>query len=197
MTQIDANLIRQLFPRVTDGQINTLLRGQHVDFLIGMTHPSWHPEKAERAQLGGDFWIFRGMFGSSIGGRHPSIQDNTKKSSSLFTVNHVYHNNGGPVDSHALEYCENRVVRYRSGARSLLCPVGLESSNVDIAKCTDNGASENPIASHAVPTTSVKSSENASTPPSVSFHQAPLISDENRFFEAEALGTIVEPKCGS
>ena len=80
------------------------------------------------------------MFGSCISGRHPLIQDDTKKSSSSFTVNHVYHNNGGPVDSHALEYCENRYVRYRSGVRSLLCPVGMESSNVGIADSTDKDA---------------------------------------------------------
>ena len=87
-----------------------------MDVLIGASHPSWHPEMAERARAGGDLWVYRGIFGKCIGGRHSLIREETRRCDSLFTVNHTYHANLRPLDSissHELEFCPNRVAQYK------------------------------------------------------------------------------------
>ena len=63
VTQIDPQTIKRLFPHLSDRFINKLMRGDTVDFLIGMPHPSWHPDRAEKAIGDGDFWVYRGRFG--------------------------------------------------------------------------------------------------------------------------------------
>ena len=112
-------MIRQLFPRLDEKTISTLKRAKDVVYLIGMKHPSWHPDRAERATTSdGDLHVYRGRFGVCVGGRHPLIKEETKKSNSLFIVNHVYHSNVATnrhvdsIVSHELEYCPKRCVSY-------------------------------------------------------------------------------------
>ena len=49
LTQIGGGVIKKLFPSLTDNVIMMLRRKTKVDFLIGMQHPSWHPDKVERS----------------------------------------------------------------------------------------------------------------------------------------------------
>ena len=116
------NKIKTLFPHISHDDAKKLTRLNHVDVLIGMPHPSWHPERAERAKGGGDFWIYRGIFGSCVGGRHPEIVDATRKSKNLFTVVHTYYTgvetHQGQNGSHHLEFCPRRVQKYAESKNS-------------------------------------------------------------------------------
>ena len=58
LSTIDGRVIKQLFPNLSDKFVRSLLRGTTVDFLIGMKHPSWHPEHAERSNYGGNIWLY-------------------------------------------------------------------------------------------------------------------------------------------
>ena len=115
VTKINFQTIKRLFPHLSDKFINKLLRGDVVDFLIGMLHPSWHPQRAEKAQGGGDFWVWRGRFGACIGGRHREMREETRKSENLFVeVHQVYcvatHRE---PSSHQLDFCPRRSKKYR------------------------------------------------------------------------------------
>ena len=118
VSKIDSLKVQQLFPHLSDKVIRTLQRGDKVDFLIGMSHPSWHPERAEKARNGGDFWLFRGRFGACVGGRHPNIEEGTRRADSLFTsVHQSYHVAALSIResySHELEFCPRRCVKYSS-----------------------------------------------------------------------------------
>ena len=115
VTRIKPGLLRKIFPHLSERDLHNLKRLDHVDVLIGMPHPSWHPERAEQARGGGDFWLYRGRFGASIGGRYPGIVEGTQKSDDLFHVNHTYHVSAlskRQVTSHELEFCPARVRKY-------------------------------------------------------------------------------------
>ena len=116
LMKIHENTIRKLFPRLDRRTVECLKRGSNVDMLIGMKHPSWFPERAERATGGGDFWLYRGMFGVCVGGTHGLINEETKKSDSLFVVNHTYHidvvSHPATLTNHHLEFCEQRSIDY-------------------------------------------------------------------------------------
>ena len=90
ITKINSQILHKLFPRLSWERINDMTRSNVVDFLIGILHPSWHPEKTVRASGGGDCWLFEGLFGSCVGGRHPKITERTLKSEEVFHVNHIY-----------------------------------------------------------------------------------------------------------
>ena len=119
VSRIGLSKIRTLFPHLSYASARKMTRMNQVDVLIGMSHPSWHPERAERAKGPGDFWIYRGKFGSCVGGRHPDIEDQTRKSDSLFTVVHSYQLEVTKTRpdgySHHLEFCSSRVQSYYSG----------------------------------------------------------------------------------
>ena len=88
-----------------------------MDFLIGIGYPSWHPERVEKVSGDGDWWIYREMFGTCLGGRLPGVHERTRKSNLLFTVNQVYHvtfrsKSVYQQSSHELEYCSRRVSGY-------------------------------------------------------------------------------------
>ena len=114
LSKIGSWRIKKLFPHLSDDTVQMLTRGDRVDVLIGISHPSWHPERAEKAKGGGDFWIYRGRFGSCLGGRYPGIKEGTQKSSNLFHVNQTYHITCTvkPKGSHELEFCPKRVESY-------------------------------------------------------------------------------------
>ena len=69
VSKIGEKRLKKLFPHLPGKTLRTLLRGRVVQVLIGALHPSWHPDKVERARGGGDFWIWRGKFGSCVGKR--------------------------------------------------------------------------------------------------------------------------------
>ena len=114
LTHMKFPSIKKLFPNLSNTIIRNLMRGNVVDFLIGLKHPSWQPDKAERAKGEGDFWIYRGKFGQCLGGRHPDIVEGTCRSDSFFTLNFVYHVNITRRDPtpHALTFCSERVTAY-------------------------------------------------------------------------------------
>ena len=90
LSKISPSSIKKLFPNISDKSVRMLQRGDSVEVLIGMCKPSWHPERVEKANGGGDFWKWRGKFGSCLGGSHPHIKEETRKSDKLFHVNHSY-----------------------------------------------------------------------------------------------------------
>ena len=114
LSSIDSRTIKKLFPKLTDNDIQSLLRGPVVDFLIGMGHPSWHPKQIERSTQGGDIWLYEGSFGRCVGGRHPDVVEETNRSDQYFTVNFVYHAQVKVAEEvpHALEFCPKRVTSY-------------------------------------------------------------------------------------
>ena len=114
MSNVSSDVIKKLFPNLSEQDANSLVRGTTVDYLIGAKHPSWHPDKVQRSTTGGDIWLYDGDFGPCIGGRHPDIQEEKKRSDQYFTVNYVYHAEVQVSDSvpHALVYCPKRVASY-------------------------------------------------------------------------------------
>jgi hypothetical protein len=122
LSSIAADVIKRMFPMITDEIINSVKRGTLVvDYLIGSPHPSWHPEKKERAEGGGDMWLYQCRFGVCLGGRHPLVKEETKKSDSIFHVNHVYHSSTvvqNHLSCHALEFCEDRIGKYLTCRRA-------------------------------------------------------------------------------
>ena len=67
LTQLNSGIIKRIFPHLDEHKIRQLKRADQVDFLIGIKHASWHPERAERTK-DGDFWVYRGRFGVCGGG---------------------------------------------------------------------------------------------------------------------------------
>ena len=123
LSMLSREVIQVLFPRLDDRTIHSLMRARNVDILIGAKHPSWHPDRAEPATgSDGDLWLYRGRFGVCVGGRHPLIQEETRKLDSLFHVNHIYHVNElrspDSYTSHELEFCPNRVMGYSNSQPS-------------------------------------------------------------------------------
>ena len=85
LSRIDMHRVEKLFPNMSKSQLMDLNRPNQVDILIGMDHASWHPQRVEKAvDVEGDLWIYRGMFGSCLGGRHPLVREASRRSDSLF-----------------------------------------------------------------------------------------------------------------
>ena len=115
LSRINPSLITRLFPHLSRRQLQSLQRGDNVDVLIGVARASWHPERVEKAKGEGDFWLYRGKFGSCLGGSYPGIEERTRKSDKLFHVNQKYHvgfSSCSPIKSHELEFCSRRVESY-------------------------------------------------------------------------------------
>ena len=109
VSEVCYDKLRRFFPQVSDKLIHQLQRKSRVDVLIGLPHPSMHPERSVRAKGGGDFWIYKGQFGSCVGGRHPQLMEETRKSQDLFVVNHYTKSTPSNIP-HELEYCPHRAV---------------------------------------------------------------------------------------
>ena len=217
VSRIDLDKIKALFPHIPYNQAQKLTRLSHVDVLIGMQHPSWHPERAERAKGGGDFWLYRGMFVSCIGGRHLEIIDTTQKSKNLFTVVHTYHvqvENRHKLEgySHHLEFCPSRVLQYVSDSlftNDVPTTVSEDVSEADSLVEISTISEEVPELCSSSAYSSVLKSDSlvcddsfimdssVLLKPSVAYHaNVRVLSDEDHFFKAELLGVAVEPKCG-
>ena len=183
LTHLESGIVKKTFPHLDEHTISQLRRADQVDFLIGIKHTSWHPERAERAK-DGDFWVYRGRFGVCVGGRHPSINEQTRRSDSLFSVVHyVYHakvNHSQEFTPHELEFCPKRTVAYDESISRFAEDI------TDCVKSTStalNGKKANPALF----------SSNAEC---FATKTAPINPDE-MFFQLESLGTMIEPKCGS
>ena len=224
LTMIDLIKIKKLFPHLADKDIRNLDRLGQVDILIGMEHPSWHPERAEKAKGGGDLWLFRGRFGSCIGGRHPEMKEGTCRSDSLFSVKHVYSSQVlvRPLEEkgtcHMLEFCSDRVSKYvYENADELVSGLDFEvdqsngSGPLGRSTCIALGKpkAQGSFGSHAISSVDavlikehingvVEVASNNATAADVRCYGTktyPLF-NEDLFFNSESLGTIVEPKCG-
>ena len=225
VTEIGRLKIKRLFPHLSEANINMLQRHSDVNILLGIGHPSWHPDRTEKARGGGDFWIYRGKFGSCVGGRHPEIKEETRKSDSLFvTVHKNFHISvqSLPSISHELEFCPLRSEKYqemslveyasRSQASILNTEICSESNdnNVDaIEMCTatpplmNNIECECSIQSNITDVSNTEEQlSNVITDISPSESEMcygirvnPL-TDEDLFFKSQAIGTVVQPECG-
>ena len=221
LSKISPSRIRKLFPHVSDESIRSLLRGDCVDVLIGISHPSWHPERVEKAKGGGDFWLYRGKFGACVGGRYQGMKEGTHRSKSLFSVNQSFHIVSHPLlpdqsVSHELEYCPKRVNKSNSGgseAHAGDCVVSVsDSSGVDYGvpvpdpSCFDCNISvvnthhepnhENISGSVLVPCVEGGRGPRVSDEVICFGTKASVMNHEQLFFESESLGTVVEPRCG-
>ena len=203
MKQIDLRTIKRLFPHLAEREVNKLGRLQEVDYLIGMKHASWHPERAEKSKFGGDLWIYRGKFGACVGGRQPEIKEVSSKSKALFTVNYVYHSSvlrsTEHSESHEFEFCANRGISNlnKSAAGEARIPddsssfVGEVKYAAGEARSVDSRSSTFGV---GVSVACVFEVVGEKTDCFVT--KTALLSKENLFFDSETLGTIVEPKCG-
>ena len=180
--------IQRLFPHLSDQNIRMLQRQPEVDILIGASHLSWHPEKVEKARDGGDLWMFRGMFGSCLGGRHPQIQESTRKSDNLFvSVHKNFHVSTLPTQStsHEFEFCPSRCIQYlqqtpTANDDSVMTPsTGIPTETVPPAEIVSSGVGEDELMSGAC--FSIRTS---------------YLTDEDSFFRSESIGTVVQPACG-
>ena len=190
LSTIDAGTIEKLFPDEKD--VQSLLRGPTVDYLIGMGHPSWHPKRTDRSEKGGDIWIYRGLFGSCVGGRHPDIVEKTRRSDQYFTVNYVYHAEVKVIEEvpHTLEYCPKRTTSYTHKAG--FC----ESSLVGKPLCSSSPSVEE--VEEVVSSDAMGPMVDVSVDVATHCHAAKtsLIPTEEQFMRSEALGTTVSPQCG-
>ncbi len=84
VSQIGFHKLQKLFPGLSRKMIDNLQRADVVDVLIGLLHPSMHPERKQRAKGGGDFWIYEGRFGSCVGGQHPQLMEETCRAENVF-----------------------------------------------------------------------------------------------------------------
>ena len=145
VSTIGVNILKRLFPHLSNDFISQLQRGVTVDFLIGMLHPSWHPERAEKAKGGGDFWVWRGRFGACVGGRHREMREQTPKSENLIIkVHQSYHVAATQIQesSHELAFCPRRCENYFHESSSLpIVPMQTSVSDTVLASNEDEGLS--------------------------------------------------------
>ena len=222
LSTVDNKVVKRLFPNFSDKFINSLKRAPTVDYLIGMKHPSWHPKQVERSNNGGDIWLYESKFGSCIGGSHPDIKEETRKSDQCFNVNFVYHADVKAVDSvpHALEFCPKRISPYvhkagfcesLSVGKPVCNPFVAENNQISVASLdtqvapvvdVDTAAEEydsNPTTAEAVtpavdPDLDGEDFSEAGT--ACHATKTAVIPGEEQFFRSEALGTTVSPECG-
>ena len=116
-------------------------------------------------------------------GEHPSINKQTRRSDSLFSVLHyVYHakvNYSQKFTPHELEFCPKRTVAYDES---------ISRFAEDITNCVESTSTA--LKGKAIPELLFSKAECYFT------KTAPINPDE-MFFQLESLGTIIEPKCGS
>ena len=216
LSMLRQEVIQELFPQLDIKTIQSLLRNADVDVLIGAKHPSWHPERVEPA-VGedGDLWLYNGRFGVCIGGRHPMIKETTRKSDSLFHVNHMYHVNvhsPNSITSHELEFCPDRVNQYKDpnkisskvweirgnetlGAVEDTSLQGISDISLDSTMGTVlQGSSPSRMSidsGHSDP------SRGTALPVTQCFGtKTKIIDHKDMFFELENLGVMIDPKCG-
>ena len=100
---ISKEIMRQLFPNVIGA--HSMSGVAKVDYLIGLSQASWHPQRTQKACGGGDFWLWENAFGSSLGGSHPLVDSYTNRSDSLYTVLKTVVHNEPFADSLKIPSC--------------------------------------------------------------------------------------------
>ena len=68
---LEDDVLRKLFPTVMGAR--KLCRASRVHYLIGLSKVSWQPDRALKAEGGGDFRLWQNNFGSCIGGSNPLV----------------------------------------------------------------------------------------------------------------------------
>ena len=250
---LDSRLIKRWFPNLADVDVEYLKRtSSNVDYLIGAQKPSWHPVRTERAEHGGDLWLFEGQFGMCLSGSHPDIRETSEKRSvHYFDVNFELETLADKPElpsSHTLEYCPERVKSYvhKSGfcesshlgqpvcnpsavfhqhvqeAEFLPGPSSFKTPSIEsTVVCSHENVSNtesnlemltSTVDPVAMETTSEVVSDIVHLPEIVvdstvavaGFENArclatktSVITAEEQFYKSEALGTVVEPQCGS
>ena len=81
---ISKEIMKQLFPNIIGA--HSMSGTAKMDYLIGLSQASWHPQRIQKARGGGDFWLWENSFGSCLGGSHPLVNSCTTRSDSLYTV---------------------------------------------------------------------------------------------------------------
>ena len=219
MSSINAAVIRRIFPRISDEMIQTVKRETVVvDFLVGSQHPSWHPKMKEQAECGGDMWLYECRYGACLGGRHPFVKEETKKSDSIFHVNHVYHVSSvvqNHCSSHAFEFCEDRLRKQSDNVQIVELPpessvdvpndrvggvMSCESSVISPNSCDDqqSGVMYGPVRAESLCNENeVQQSESSNVVVRAACHICKsTVMSEERFLQSESMGAVVEPKCG-
>ena len=189
LSVVGIEVIRELFPDLDDGAVNSLRRTQDVDILIGAKHPSWHPKIAEPAHSeDGDLWLYRGLFGVCLGGRHPFIREETRRSDALFHVNHVHHSTHNSADStvsHELEFCPDRITQYRDPNKI--------SSTIPDDSLSQEESSQSEVLEHA---SAIQADPPVTQDVQCFGTKTKVLKDAEMFFELENLGVMIDPKCG-
>ena len=194
VSKIGYSKIQKLFPHLSDKNIRTLQRVDRVDFFIGIKHPSWHPERTEKARGGGDFWLYRGRFGKCAGGRHPEIKEETRKSDNLFVK--VHQNFSTQVIthesvSHELEFCPQRCEKYGNMPVIADGGGGLLDVEADALIPAMDGNSGIQYRSEEL------STDNATLEAMCYGMKVGPLMDEALFFkDNEVTGTVIQPQCG-
>ena len=218
MSSINAAVIKRIFPRISDEMIQTVKRETVVvDFLIGSQHPSWHPKMKEQAECGGDMWLYECRYGACLGGRHPFVKEETKKSDSIFHVNHVYHVSSvvqNHCSSHAFEFCEDRLRKQSDNVQIVELPpessvdvpndrvggvMSCESSVISSNSCDDqqSGVMYGPVRAESLCNENeVQQSESSNVVRAACHICKSSVMSEERFLQSESMGTVMEPKCG-
>ena len=200
VSKIDLAQLKRLFPDASEQSLRKLERGSTVDVLIGLCQASWQPKRVEKAIGGGDFWLHQNIFGSCVGGRHPDIQEDTRRNNDLFFVNHVYHTTVRtirPPPSHELEYCYDRIQVMDDSSSDPThagCSVPLLEEPVH-AEGSSSAHLNLPEAVYVVAKVFIKDESH----PAYCVCGAAITSpfgNEDLFFKAESLGTLIEPRCG-
>ena len=81
---LEKSVMKRLFPNICGA--HDLTSDSQVDYLIGLGKASWQPTRIQKAEGGGDFWLWQNAFGSCVGGSHPLVNSFTCRSDSLYTV---------------------------------------------------------------------------------------------------------------
>ena len=100
---LEKSVMKRLFPNVCGA--HTLTSDSEVDYLIGLAKASWQPEKIQKAEGGGDFWLWQNDFGTCVGGSHPLVNSFTCRSDSLYTVLKTVIEDDPVIDSMKIPTC--------------------------------------------------------------------------------------------
>ena len=223
VSQISTPQLKRLFPNSPDNFLRKLERGSTVDVLIGLCEASWQPKRIEKAVGGGDFWLYQNMFGYCVGGRHPEVREDTQRNKDLFHVNHVYSviscASSSPA-SHELEFCSERITHHLQPKPQQLQLQPQQLQQVFHSRGSDPTLAVSPV-SQCDNHTEEPINAVVKSPPQLELPEAVLVvsefwieddalpmrcfcgaavtspfGNEDLFFKAESLGTVIEPRCG-
>ena len=68
---ISKEVMRHMIPNIVGAHSMTV--AVKVDYLIGLGLASLHPQRIQKENGGGDFWLWENAFGSCVGSSHPLV----------------------------------------------------------------------------------------------------------------------------